>query len=106
MLERPEVWGDPELGCMLELRELATDRAVRGHGVGLQLALASREVAADVGAPAFKIDCTSHYRFWSHLHFSTTSTSFQTECKLVDPLQISWNKHTISLLSTNLSHEQ
>ncbi|KAE8751525.1 hypothetical protein FOCC_FOCC001772 [Frankliniella occidentalis] len=63
MLERPEIWSgqDPEGCCMLELRELATDQAVRGLGVGLQLALAAREVAADVGAPAYKIDCTSQY---------------------------------------------
>ncbi|KAK3926782.1 Dopamine N-acetyltransferase [Frankliniella fusca] len=64
MLERPEIWSgqDPEGSCMLELRELASDKAVRGLGVGLQLALAAREVAADVGACAYKIDCTSQYR--------------------------------------------
>lgn len=65
MLERPEIWrvSDGDVSCMLELRELATAEEMRGRGVGLQLALAAREVAADVGAPAYKIDCTSQYRF-------------------------------------------
>ncbi|XP_034239108.1 uncharacterized protein LOC117644031 [Thrips palmi] len=63
MLERPEIWrvSDGDVRCMLELRELATSEDMRGRGVGLQLALAAREVAADVGAPAYKIDCTSQY---------------------------------------------